>query len=172
MNLEYVKPMEIEKRSFEIIESELGDRIIPEEIRPIVMRCIHTSADFDYYDNLYFSEGVVELAKKLIRSGAVFVTDTNMAKAGINKTRKAPCNIRCGKCTYSSCKNMRTCRQRKIPPLTGHRYACGLCECGAVQGNADSIGDTVHCSKGKKGRQQCCCCGLQCALIYAWQRRK
>ena len=97
MNLEYVKPMEIEKRSFEIIESELGDRVIPDEIRPIVMRCIHTSADFDYYDNLYFSEGVVALAKELIRNGAVFVTDTNMAKAGINKTAlgKFGCEVKC-----------------------------------------------------------------------------
>ena len=51
-----MKPMEIEKRSFEIIESELGGRAIPEEIKPIVMRVIHTTADFDYYDNLCFSD--------------------------------------------------------------------------------------------------------------------
>ena len=97
MNLEYVKPADIEKRSFEIITSELGDRTLPDDIRPIVLRCIHTSADFDYYDNLYFYEGVVELAKELIRKGAVFVTDTNMAKAGINKTAAAKynCEVKC-----------------------------------------------------------------------------
>ena len=84
MNLEYVLPAEIERRSFEIIESEL-DREIPPEIRPVVMRVIHTTADFDYLDSLYFSPDVMETAMNAIGKGAVFVTDTNMAKAGINK---------------------------------------------------------------------------------------
>ena len=86
LKLEYVLPDEIEKRSFEIIESELGERKISDEIKPIVMRVIHTSADFDYYDNLCFSENAVKTALDSIRKGAVFVTDTNMAKSGINKT--------------------------------------------------------------------------------------
>ncbi|MBQ8826390.1 MAG: precorrin-8X methylmutase, partial [Oscillospiraceae bacterium] len=86
LKLEYVLPDEIEKRSFEIIESELGERKISDEIKPIVMRVIHTSADFDYYDNLCFSENAVKTALDSIRNGVVFVTDTNMAKSGINKT--------------------------------------------------------------------------------------
>lgn len=85
MKLEYVLPSDIERRSFEIIAAELGGRDIPEEIRPIVMRAIHTTADFDYADNLWFSENAVETALAAIRNGAVFVTDTNMAKAGINR---------------------------------------------------------------------------------------
>ncbi len=48
MELEYVLPKDIERRSFEIIESELGDRKLPDDIRPIVMRAIHTTADLDY----------------------------------------------------------------------------------------------------------------------------
>jgi precorrin-8X/cobalt-precorrin-8 methylmutase len=84
MKLEYVLPSEIEKRSFEIIGSEL-DRDIPEKIRPIVMRAIHTTADFDYADNLWFSENAVDRALGVLSRGAVIVTDTNMAKAGINK---------------------------------------------------------------------------------------
>ncbi len=97
MKLEYVLPNEIEKRSFEIIESELGDRKIHDEIKPIVMRVIHTSADFDYYDNLCFSENAVEVALNAIRKGAVFITDTNMAKSGINKTalEKLGCEAMC-----------------------------------------------------------------------------
>ena len=55
----------------------------------IVKRCIHTSADFDYAKNLVFSEDVVEKALNALRNGAVIVTDTQMAKAGINKTRLA-----------------------------------------------------------------------------------
>ena len=83
VELENVKPMEIEKRSFEIIE-ELGIPLIP-GTELIVKRCIHTSADFDYAKNLCFSEGAVEMAMDAIRNGACIVTDTQMAKAGINK---------------------------------------------------------------------------------------
>ena len=85
MNIEYVLPQDIERRSFEIIAQELGERTIPDEQRPIVMRCIHTSADFDYCDNLYFSPDAVQTAHDAIRQGVLFVTDTNMALAGINK---------------------------------------------------------------------------------------
>ena len=85
MELEYVLPKDIERRSFEIIGAELGDRELPEDIRPIVMRAIHTTADFDYADTLCFSDGAVDIARELIRGGADFVTDTNMALSGINK---------------------------------------------------------------------------------------
>ena len=86
MKIEYVRPDEIEARSFEIIAQELGERTIPPEIRPIVMRCIHTSADFDYCENLYVSDHAVQIAHAAIRNGCTFVTDTNMALSGINKT--------------------------------------------------------------------------------------
>lgn len=85
MELEYVLPNEIEKRSFEIIERELGDRQLPEDIRPVVVRVIHTTADFEYYDTLCFSENAVAEFGNILKKGAVIVTDTNMAKAGINK---------------------------------------------------------------------------------------
>lgn len=85
MELEYVLPQDIEKRSMEIIQQELEGRTLPEEIRPIVLRTIHTTADFDYYDNMCFSDGVVQIALDAISQGAVIVTDTNMALSGINK---------------------------------------------------------------------------------------
>lgn len=86
IELEQVAPREIETRSFEIITQELGDCPLVPGTEPIVKRCIHTSADFDYAKNLCFSEGVVEQALDAIRGGASIVTDTQMAKAGINKT--------------------------------------------------------------------------------------
>ena len=87
IQLENVKPMEIEKRSFEIIGQELKEqgKILQPDTELIVKRCIHTSADFDYADNLLFSPGAVEQALAAIREGADIVTDTQMAKAGINK---------------------------------------------------------------------------------------
>lgn len=83
--LENVKPREIETRSFEIITEELGDKKLEPGTELIVKRCIHTSADFDYADNLYFSKDAVSKAIEAIKEGACIVTDTQMAKAGINK---------------------------------------------------------------------------------------
>lgn len=85
IELENVKPMDIERRSFEIITQELGDRKLDPDKELIIKRCIHTSADFDYADNLCFSEGAVERALDALRQGACIVTDTQMGKSGINK---------------------------------------------------------------------------------------
>lgn len=81
---EIVLPQDIEKRSFEIIESELTVTI-DEEKRPIIKRVIHTTADFSYAQTMAFSDGVVEKALAAIRGGANIITDTNMGRAGINK---------------------------------------------------------------------------------------
>lgn len=83
-SLEHIVPTEIEKRSFEIIQSELSHSLNP-ELAPIIKRVIHASADFDYADNLYFSDDVVKHALAALTDGACIVTDTNMAKAGINQ---------------------------------------------------------------------------------------
>lgn len=83
---EIVKPMDIEKRSFEIITELLGDRRLPPEVEPVVKRVIHTTADFDYADNLRFSDRAVERGVEALRGGCDIVTDTQMARAGINKT--------------------------------------------------------------------------------------
>lgn len=87
MELEFVLPKDIEKRSFEIIGEELNQRgiVIPKEQECITKRVIHTSADFEYASTLYYSENAVEIARDLLRNGADIVTDTNMGKAGINK---------------------------------------------------------------------------------------
>ncbi len=89
MEFETVRPEEIEKRSFEIITEELEATgiFLDEETSFVTKRCIHTSADFDYATTLSFSEGAVDEMKRLIRSGAYIVTDTNMALAGINKKK-------------------------------------------------------------------------------------
>lgn len=85
VHLEKVLPHEIEKRSFEIIAEEIGNRRLEPLQEPIIKRVIHTTADFDYLDNLCFSGQAVELLQKAIKEGACIVTDTQMAKAGINK---------------------------------------------------------------------------------------
>ncbi len=89
-------PTAIEAKSMEIIESELTAEL-PPEIKPIVKRVIHCTADFDYAENLVFSPDAVEKGLAALRSGCAVVTDTQMAKAGINKTAAARlgCELRC-----------------------------------------------------------------------------
>lgn len=77
-------PMEIEKKSFEIITSELAVKL-PVENELVVKRVIHATADFDFAENLCFSEHAVTKALEALRNGCDIVTDTQMAKSGINK---------------------------------------------------------------------------------------
>ena len=85
--IEFVKPADIEKRSFEIIQKELTQMgiVLPPEQDMITRRAIHTSADFEYAKTMTYSENAVEIAKDLIRNGAYIVTDTNMGLSGVNK---------------------------------------------------------------------------------------
>ena len=84
--IENLKPMDIEKRSFAIITQLLGDTRLDPENELVIKRVIHTSADFDYVENLVFSEHAVQKGIAALRDGCDIVTDTQMAKAGINKT--------------------------------------------------------------------------------------
>lgn len=85
VELQRVAPAEIEQRSMEIITAELGERSFPPEVLPVVKRVIHTSADFDYADNLVFSPDAVAKGIEAIRNGCTIVTDTQMAWSGVNK---------------------------------------------------------------------------------------
>ncbi|SCX86779.1 precorrin-8X methylmutase [Lachnospiraceae bacterium XPB1003] len=84
--IENLKPLEIEKRSFEMISEELADRgiVLPEEREMVIKRVIHASADFEYADTLSFSADAMAKAKSMLESGCIIVTDTNMALSGIN----------------------------------------------------------------------------------------
>lgn len=81
------QPGTIEQESFAIIRKELAERgiTLDPKTEDIVMRCIHTSADFDYADILAVSEGADDAAIKALQNGAHIVTDTKMAMSGINK---------------------------------------------------------------------------------------
>lgn len=84
-NLQHIAPGDIEARSMEIIARELGPtHYRPWEI-PVVKRCIHTSADFDYGKNLAFTEHAVRAGVAAMKAGCTIVTDTQMAYAGVNK---------------------------------------------------------------------------------------
>lgn len=82
-------PDEIEKKSFEIITSELQGMEIDEETAPILKRVIHTTADFEYVKNLSFSRYAVRNAIEAMKNGVNIITDTQMAMAGISKVTAA-----------------------------------------------------------------------------------
>lgn len=87
MSERHMLPEDIESASMKIIAGELAERgiTLPEETAHIVKRVIHTTADFDYAENLLFTENAAERAKAALLAGAHIVTDTNMARAGISR---------------------------------------------------------------------------------------
>lgn len=89
IELEQVLPSQIEARSFEIIGRELEQmgKVLDSEQEPVIKRCIHTTADFEYADSLVFSDRAVERGLKALKAGAHIVTDTRMGFSGVNKGR-------------------------------------------------------------------------------------
>lgn len=84
--MNYIKqPMDIEKRSFEIIEEEMGNHSFTDEELLVVKRVIHTTADFEYKNLIEISPDAINVAKEVLKNEAVIYTDTNMALSGINK---------------------------------------------------------------------------------------
>ena len=87
----YIKvPMDIEKRSFEIIGEEMGNHDFSDRELNVVKRVIHTTADFEYKDLIRIDE-----ALSLLKKGCKIYTDTQMIKSGINKKalEKLGCEI-------------------------------------------------------------------------------
>ena len=85
--MEHIKPSDIERTSMAIIESELQELglVLRPGTEHIVKRVIHTTADFSYAENLYLSDLAVDRLSTLIAPGSQIITDTNMAKAGVNQ---------------------------------------------------------------------------------------
>ena len=90
-------PNEIENKSLEMISEILGDRVFDPQNLSVIKRAIHTSADFDYADNLVFSDNAVAIGKEAMKKGANIVTDTQMGRSGINKAAvaKLGCELHC-----------------------------------------------------------------------------
>ena len=91
------KPMEIENKSMDIIETELGEHGLTEMELKVVERTIHTTGDFDYKNIVSIKAGSIEEGIKAIKSGCRIVTDTTMVLSGINKRaiEKLNCTVEC-----------------------------------------------------------------------------
>ncbi|WP_349947825.1 precorrin-8X methylmutase [Lacrimispora sp. BS-2] len=95
--LEQLLPEQIEKRSFELITMELGKKVLDPENELVIKRVIHTTADFEYADNLIFSPHAVREGMRALKEGVRIITDTNMGMAGINKPtlKRHGCTVNC-----------------------------------------------------------------------------
>jgi precorrin-8X/cobalt-precorrin-8 methylmutase len=99
--MDYIKiPMDIEKKSFEIIGEEMGEHNFSGKELSIIKRVIHTTADFDYKNIVYIRDGAIDEAVELLKNGTTIYTDTKMALAGINK--KALKDLNCEAICYVS----------------------------------------------------------------------
>jgi precorrin-8X/cobalt-precorrin-8 methylmutase len=89
--------MEIETKSFALIDEEAGPTPWPPDEWTLVRRLVHASADFDYVKDVTMSEGAVAKGVLAIRDGATIITDTRMAESGINRKNLAPfkCEVAC-----------------------------------------------------------------------------
>ena len=85
IQLKSAAPADIERLSMETIAAEMPATDLTAEQLPVVMRCVHTSADFDYVKNLKFTENAVKRAVEAIKGGCTVVSDTQMAYSGVNK---------------------------------------------------------------------------------------
>ena len=97
--MEHRTPGDIERTSMAILTRELMERgavLIP-GTENVVRRVIHATADFDYAENLRFTEGAVEKALEALRRGTDIVTDTNMTLSGVSKAglQKLGCRALC-----------------------------------------------------------------------------
>jgi len=86
MSYRYMEdPMEIEKRSFEIIQEEMNNTQLPPLKLAIIKRVIHTTTDFIYEDILLFKKNVENILLRAVQNGCTIITDTEMIKSGISK---------------------------------------------------------------------------------------
>lgn len=77
-------PQDIEKKSFEIIAEHVDMGKFPPSVRPIILRVVHATGDFQVAHLMRFHPHAVQAGRSAIRSGARIITDVNMVKAGIN----------------------------------------------------------------------------------------
>ncbi|ERM90783.1 precorrin-8X methylmutase [Caldanaerobacter subterraneus subsp. yonseiensis KB-1] len=84
--MNYIRdPLEIERRSFEIIGNFIDESKFGEKELKIIKRVIHATADFEFADILKISDGAIEAGLMALKEGCTIVTDTRMVEAGVSK---------------------------------------------------------------------------------------
>ncbi len=82
---EFLKPEEIERKSFEIIEKELGNLNVSGGEKEVIKRVAHAAADIEFAKGIIFHPDALKKGVLALKSGSDIVTDVEMVKAGIRK---------------------------------------------------------------------------------------
>ena len=75
---------EIERKSFEIIEQEVGTHSFDKYQWPVVRRIIHASGDLSIAKRIKFGGNPIKNAAKALKKCSPIISDTNMAIHGIS----------------------------------------------------------------------------------------
>lgn len=91
------KAIDIEKRSMEIIEQEVGKHNYNELEWIIVRRVIHATADFDFakQNSIIFHKDAIDSALNAIATKCAIVGDSDIVLAGLNKKNLNDFGIKC-----------------------------------------------------------------------------
>ncbi len=78
---------DIERKSFEIIEREVDQKQFPAKEWEIIRRIVHTTADCEIAQDVFFSRNAVEAGiRALLKPSRIYV-DSNMIRSGISLSR-------------------------------------------------------------------------------------
>lgn len=87
-------PAAIEKRSFAIIEAEVGEpKPFSGKAWLVARRLVHSVGDLSLLSDLHLPEAAVEAGLAALRRGASVFTDTEMARAGMPERRLQPLGV-------------------------------------------------------------------------------
>jgi precorrin-8X/cobalt-precorrin-8 methylmutase len=92
-----MRPHDIQRESFRVIEQELGGHSLSAEEFLVVRRVIHSTGDFDYAHLLHFHPQAFAAGRAAIRSGTDILTDVEMVRVGIQPLaqRRHGLQVRC-----------------------------------------------------------------------------
>jgi precorrin-8X/cobalt-precorrin-8 methylmutase len=79
------EPHPIEAESFRIIAEGRDWTVFPREQWTVLQRLVHTSGDFAAVDDMYFSQGVVEIGIRALLRCKRVVTDVTMVQTGLKR---------------------------------------------------------------------------------------
>ncbi len=88
-----MKGLNIEKKSFEIIEKNVDLSKFNESQKQIAKRVIHASGDFEFAKLIRFSNDAVDVGVNAIKEHWNVVCDVNMVRAGITEEFAKKCNL-------------------------------------------------------------------------------
>lgn len=123
------QPQAIERKSFEIISDIIAEtrpeyRFDSPLHEAIIKRVIHTTADFEWLDILWFAPDALARLTEALSRPCTLYTDTTMALSGINKNLLATFGGEC-RCYISDPRVVREAKaQGMTRSMAGGRYCC------------------------------------------------